>query len=103
MSTAPRRSFRRVADDNYVPTEAGTYRRVLEYWAAHCERKGIANTYWAEVACPSCGRIALLGSNHVVADDGTVSPSDVCPFPPCAFHEMIRLDDWARPATTRRS
>jgi len=98
--------FRRVADDNDVPTERGTYRRIIEYWADHCARKGVANTYWAELCCPGCGIVGLLGSNHVVAADGSVSPSNVCPFdePPtsCTFHENISLDDWARPATPRR-
>jgi hypothetical protein len=74
--------FRRVPDDNDVPTEPGTYRRIREYWADYCES---------------------LGSNHTVADDGTVSPSDVCPYPPCKFHEFVVLEDWARPSTTRRA
>jgi hypothetical protein len=30
----------------------------------------------------------------MVADDGTVSPSYVCPFPPCTFHLFVRLDGW---------
>lgn len=96
------RHLRRVADDNDVPTEPGTYRRILEYWADHCARKGSMNTYLAEVCCPGCGKVALLGSNHVVGDDGSVSPSDVCPFPPCTFHEHVALDDWDRPSTARR-
>ena len=98
-----RRAFKRVTDDNDVPTEPGTYRRVFDYWAEHCARKGRANTYWAEICCPGCSKVALLGSNHTVAPDGTVQPSDVCPFPPCTFHEFIQLDDWARPSTPRRT
>lgn len=107
--------FGRVADDNDVPTERGTYRRIHEYWAGHCARKGVANTYWAELCCPGCGRVAMVGSNHTVAADGTVSPSDVCPFDRayvtrhelhdeigCTFHEFIVLDDWTRPSTPRR-
>lgn len=31
---------------------------------------------------------------HVVATDGTVTPSCVCPRPGCGWHEMIRLLDW---------
>ena len=50
-----RRTFTRIADDNDVPTEPGTYRRIYDYW------------------------------------------------PPCTFHKFIALDDWARPATPRRS
>ena len=97
------RHFRRVADDNDAPTERGTYRRILEYWADHCARKGVPNAYWAEVCCLGCGSVTLLGDNHQVAIDGTVTPSDVCPFPPCTFHEMIALDDWDRPSTERRN
>lgn len=97
-----RRSFRRIADDNDVPTEPGTYRRVYDYWTEHCASKGRSNTYWEEICCPGCGKVALLGSNHTVADDGTVHPSDVCPFPPCTFHEFVRLDCWARFSTARR-
>lgn len=95
--------FRRIADDNDQPLERGTYRRIVEYWADHCARQGRPNTYWAELMCPSCGRVAMVGSNHTVSRDGTVSPSDVCPFSPCTFHEFIVLDDWDRPSTPRRS
>ena len=94
--------FRRVADDNDTLTEPGTYRRVLEYWADYCASKGRPNTYWAELVCPGCGKCALVGSNHTVAQGGIVMPSDVCPFPPCTFHEFIVLDDWDRPSTSRR-
>lgn len=96
------RTFHRIDDDNDMPTERGTYRRVLEYWADHCTRKGILNTHWAELCCPDCGKVGSLGSNHVVASNGTVSPSDVCPFSPCTFHEMIFLDGWNSPSTPRR-
>lgn len=95
--------FKRVPDDNNIPTERGTYRRVREYWADHCAKKGIENTYWAELCCPGCGVVGLLGSNHVVADDGIVRPSDVCPFSPCTFHQHIKLEDWDRPSTPRRA
>lgn len=96
-------AFRRISNDNDSPTEPGTYRRVREYWADYCAKKGVANTYWAELCCPGCGKVGLLGSNHTVADDGAVRPSDVCPFPPCTFHQHVTLEDWARPSTTRRT
>lgn len=96
------RALSRVADDNEVPTEPGTYRRVFDYWVEHCASRGLLNTYWAEICCPGCGRVALLGNNHTVADDGAVHPSDVCPYRPCTFHEFIKLDDWARPSTPRQ-
>jgi hypothetical protein len=95
--------FQRVPDDNDDPTEPGTYRRVFEYWAEYLASKGRPNTYWAETCCPGCKRGALLGSNHVVVAGGIVSPSVVCPFPPCTFHDFVVLDDWDRPSTPRRA
>lgn len=94
--------FRRVADDNEIPTEPGTYRRIFEYWADYMTKKGRPNTYWAELCCPECHKVALLGSNHTVAAGGIVSPSDVCPFKPCTFHQFIVLDDWDRPSTPKK-
>ena len=94
--------FQRVADDNDVPTEPGTYRRVFDYWAEYLASKGRSNTYWAELCCPGCGKVALLGSNHIVTAGGVVTPSDVCPFPPCTFHDFVVLDDWDRSSTPRR-
>jgi hypothetical protein len=94
--------LRRVPDDNDVPTDRGTYRRIREYWADYCASRGKPNTFWAEICCPGCGIVGMLGSNHTVADDGTVAPSDVCPYPPCTFHDHIVLDDWDRPSTDRR-
>jgi len=105
--------FRRIADDNDEPTERGTYRRVREYWDEHFGPRGKPNPYWAEICCPGCGRVALVGQHHVVSTDGTVTPSDVCPYDAawaqthgqvaCTFHKFIVLDDWDRPCTPRRS
>lgn len=94
--------LRRVPDNNDVPTDRGTYRRIREYWADYCESRGKPNTFWAEICCPGCGIVGMLGSNHKVADDGTVMPSNVCPYPPCTFHDFVVLDDWPRPSTARR-
>lgn len=47
----------------------------------------------AQLACPLCGLRASL-SGHQIADDGTVTPSVVCPHAPCTFHEFIVLDGW---------
>jgi hypothetical protein len=95
--------LRRIADDNDTPTERGTYRRIREYWASYCEGRGRPNAFWAEICCPDCGVVGMLGGNHAVADDGTVTPSDVCQYPPCTFHDFVVLDDWARPGTERRA
>jgi hypothetical protein len=92
-------AFRRVADDRALPTEPGTYRRITEAWKAY-HLKTPTQRFWAECVCPLCGKVSMVGRNHMVADDGVVSPSYVCPFPPCAFHEFVRLNDWNRVVST---
>lgn len=48
--------------------------------------------------CPN-GHDGLLSTNdHQIADDGTVSPSVVCPYD-CTFHEFVRLLEWTPPAS----
>ena len=54
------------------------------------------------VRCPLCsktftGRNYGIPRGHTIASDGTLSPSLVCPFPPCTFHEFVRLLDWVSP------
>lgn len=46
----------------------------------------------AVCCCPKCGNIARLG--HEIASDGIVTPSLVCPFDGCDFHEMVKLENW---------
>ncbi len=43
--------------------------------------------------CPLCLKPAALRA-HLVGRDGSVTPSVVCPFAPCAFHEFVTLDAW---------
>lgn len=31
---------------------------------------------------------------HTISQDGTVTPSVVCPVDGCGFHEVVRLDGW---------
>ena len=54
--------------------------------------------------CPKCGNAAAL-DGHTIAEDGTVSPSVVCPFKvktkenleePCGFHDHVRLSGWGK-------
>lgn len=45
-----------------------------------------------------CGHQASL-HGHEIAADGTVSPSALCPFDGCDFHEFVRLLDWEEPGT----
>lgn len=46
----------------------------------------------AMVTCDS-GHAAYL-SDHTIADDGTVSPSLVCPEKDCPWHVMAKLAGW---------
>lgn len=50
---------------------------------------------WAILCCPGCKRLMTIGRNHQVDASGRVSPSLVCPFAPCSFHEFVVLDAWA--------
>lgn len=46
--------------------------------------------------CPS-GHTATLhtpNSGHQIDDAGNVTPSVVCPYDGCEFHEIVRLLDW---------
>lgn len=50
----------------------------------------------AVICCPMCGKSGTLHPNiHTISVTGIVSPSMVCPYPPCSFHEFIRLDGWS--------
>jgi hypothetical protein len=44
------------------------------------------------MTCPICGTLGSL-SDHIVAKDGTVSPSVECPGG-CGFHDYIKLEGW---------
>lgn len=50
----------------------------------------------ATLYCSECEKPMSL-ANHKIADDGTVTPSVVCPqenveCPRCGFHEFVRLN-----------
>ncbi len=48
--------------------------------------------YKATMAC-SDGHVFTL-DGHSVSEDGTLSPSVVCPIAACKFHAYVRLDGW---------
>lgn len=55
---------------------------------------------YVSIRCPTCGQSATLrhpNGGHTIAADGTVTPSVVCPYPPCTWHEWVRLGDWVGP------
>lgn len=37
----------------------------------------------------------LSAKGHTVTEDGTVSPSYVCPVDGCGWHVWVRLDGWS--------
>lgn len=43
--------------------------------------------------CPKCLKRGDL-DEHQIAEDGTVTPSVVCPHEPCDFHDHVRLEGW---------
>ena len=51
---------------------------------------------YVKVSCPECGAFGSL--DHTVADDGTLSPSLVCPDE-CGFHVFARLVDYQQHAS----
>lgn len=62
------------------------------WWRDPNEQKMDDRPYTVVICCPKCCRSGAL--DHTIHPDGRVEPSVVCPFPPCAFHEYVRLVDW---------
>lgn len=46
----------------------------------------------ASITCVN-GHIASL-SKHAISESGEVSPSVVCPYDDCGFHEFVILQGW---------
>lgn len=45
------------------------------------------------ISCPGCQKLGSL--DHFVAEDGTITPSVVCPREPgCGFHDNVKLVGW---------
>lgn len=38
----------------------------------------------------------LALEKHAIAEDGTVTPSVVCPIEGCGFHEWVKLEGWSK-------
>jgi hypothetical protein len=49
----------------------------------------------AIISCPKCRRAASL-SEHDIDAAGKVTPSLVCPYGDCDFHDYVELEGWAR-------
>jgi hypothetical protein len=48
----------------------------------------------ALATCRNGHTLRISGNVHSVAPDGTLSPSYVCTYPGCSFHEWVRLVGW---------
>lgn len=69
-----------------------------QWWPSQQENGQLSATFY----CRDCGRASSLKA-HVIASDGTVSPSCVCPHAradavecPCGFHAYISLVNWSQ-------
>lgn len=47
----------------------------------------------ASVTCPKCGGLATL-TDHNIDSNGGVTPSLVCPYDDCDFHDYVVLKGW---------
>jgi hypothetical protein len=60
--------------------------------------KGPPGTFFdddiALITCDHQHTLRMSGRIHSVAEDGTVTPSWVCRYYGCTFHEHLRLEGW---------
>lgn len=70
----------------------------LTTWKHSTELYAGKHQVLAVITCPRCYQEWILsGKIHKVSNDGTVTPSLVCPCEGCDFHEFVKLKDWAFP------
>ena len=50
-------------------------------------------TFTASLSCPKCGRVCSL-SGHSIDKAGKVTPSVICGYEDCDFHDHLVLKDW---------
>lgn len=50
---------------------------------------------WVVLSCPLCGVAMRLDDTHRIDADGTVTPSVRCGLSRCAFHDAVRLAEYA--------
>ena len=68
-----------------------------DFWLGrrHPSWRGVRSEDGRRSANVACGNGHTAGlSAHVIAADGTVSPSLVCPVAGCGWHEVVRLTGW---------
>ena len=49
---------------------------------------------WAVVRCANGHVATVRPPDHEIAEDGTISPSLVCPAEPCGWHVFAQLVGW---------
>lgn len=76
-----------------LPRSDGWQRGAWRPWL-HPVFPGPTFKHTAALLCPGCGRAFTLGGVHAIDANGVVSPSVVCPYPPCVFHVFVRLEEW---------
>lgn len=82
-----------------MASERWKLRRATGDWAGAGEWKGLrteSGDRTASVGCPKCGGLASLRDHNIDAG-GIVTPSLVCPYEGCDFHEWVRLQGWSAP------
>lgn len=78
--------------------------RAITQWTPFPGTVGVKRFIWATMVCPDCGKEFSIGTQvHAVNEFGVVSPSMICPFAPCAFHDFIRLRGWSPPRDTEQA
>lgn len=53
------------------------------------------NVIIATAACPQGHLASISPKVHTIANDGTLSPSYVCPRPGCSFHDFVKFEGWS--------
>jgi len=92
-----------VTDQVDIPRSHTTDRALLP--PGHWRARDMGDGLWiVVVCCPRCERRATLHKSvgfpdrgHQVAEDGTVTPSIVCPSSDCDWHVWGRLLCWKEP------
>jgi hypothetical protein len=66
----------------------------FDHQAVDAQHRPVYASYLAFATCPK-GHVGLICSTVFgIAEDGTLSPSYVCPVASCGFHEFVRFDGW---------
>lgn len=88
MALALKRADQRIPDEGTLPSPLT--------WDVAV--KGPPGTFFADdlalITCDQRHTLRMSGRVHAIAADGTVTPSWVCRYYGCKFHQHIRLAGW---------